>query len=93
LHNFEIWLYIIIIFYCIQALCQTYLNCDNQLFQAIAKYSRVNKSKHPLIIVGYSDGTVRVFDIDKANIICKMHPLSSDILAIESCENSKKKIK
>jgi hypothetical protein len=50
----------------------------------------VNKSKNPLVIVGYSDGTVRVFDIDKANIVCKMHPLGSDVTAIESFENSNK---
>lgn len=70
-------------------MCQTHLNCDNQTFQSIAKYSRANKAKTPLLIVGYADGTVRVFDIDKVNIALKMHPLGSEVTVVQAIQNCK----
>ena len=71
-------------------MCQTLLHCNNEIFQSITNYPRVNaNSKTPLLIVGYSDGSVRIFDIDKVNIVTKMQPIGTEITSIIACKSCK----
>ncbi len=58
------------------------------MFQLITSYAR-GKEANPLVTVGYSDGSVRVFDIDKISIVTKMQPFASEVTAIEACSNCK----
>ena len=38
--------------------------------------------KLPHIVAGYSDGTVRMFDVNKVEMILKMHPHAVAVTAI-----------
>ena len=73
------------------ALCQALVYCDDKLFQSISKYaiSRKTSKNNPLVIVGYEDGSIRLYDIDKKNIIYKMKPINSAVTAINHCRNCK----
>ncbi|BFZ03507.1 hypothetical protein BsWGS_06545 [Bradybaena similaris] len=41
---------------------------------AVGQTDQVQASKMPLVAGGYSDGTVRVFDLSKVEMLLKMHP-------------------
>jgi WD40 repeat protein len=45
-------------------------------------HQKIDAKFMPLIAAGYSDGTVRVFDIDKVEMILKMHPHAVSVTAI-----------
>ena len=36
----------------------------------------------PYIVAGYSDGTVRMFDVNKVEMVLKMHPHAVSVTAI-----------
>ena len=40
------------------------------------------KTKLPNLVVGYSDGTVRMFDLQKLDMVLKMHPHPVSVTAI-----------
>ena len=48
----------------------------------VMSHQKIDAKLMPLIAAGYSDGTVRVFDINKAEMILKMHPHAVSVTAI-----------
>lgn len=48
----------------------------------VTSHQKIDAKFMPLIAAGYSDGTVRVFDINKAEMILKMHPHAVAVTAI-----------
>lgn len=75
----------------LQAICQSLLYLsDERLFKSVAKYSKTsNSDSFPLILVGYSDGSVRLYDIDKRVRISKLIVANSPITCLNHCEKSK----
>jgi hypothetical protein len=72
------------------ALCQALVYCNDTLFQTVTRYVRTSsKLATPLIMVGYADGSARLYDIDKKNIIYKIRPLNHSVTAINHCKNCK----
>lgn len=54
----------------------------------MASISKLSSSViNPLVMVGYQDGSLRVFDIDKKNIVFKVTPSSSAVTAITHLRN------
>ena len=41
-----------------------------------------NKVSLPFVVAGYGDGTVRMFDINKEEMVLKMHPHAVSVTAI-----------
>jgi WD repeat-containing protein 90 len=73
----------------ISATCQTLLPFENnKILQKLIKYIKTANNKTPLIIVGYSDGSVRIFDIDRKCIATKLKPFSDEITSINYCKNT-----
>ncbi|CAF0967584.1 unnamed protein product [Brachionus calyciflorus] len=65
------------------ALCQSIIKYDPKIF----KNSKIsNKSK--LILVGYSDGSIRLYDIDKKNILNKLKPFNQSVTYMNHCEGT-----
>lgn len=48
----------------------------------IAVISQQKKDMLPNIVAGYSDGTVRMFDVNKVEMVLKMHPHAVSVTAI-----------
>lgn len=48
----------------------------------IAVISQQKKDQLPNIVAGYSDGTVRMFDVNKVEMVLKMHPHAVSVTAI-----------
>lgn len=71
-----------------KAICQAMINCDAKLFQKITKYMKITSAKNQLLASGYSDGSVRLYDIQKKNIVSKMQVLGHEITALNYCKNS-----
>lgn len=74
------------------ATCQTIIeNTPKNLknLKNLFKYSKHTTKGSPLVVVGYADGSVRVFDIDQKCITNKIKPLSSRITAINFSKKSK----
>lgn len=44
--------------------------------------SKNKKELLPNIVAGYSDGTVRMFDVNKVEMVLKMHPHAVAVTAI-----------
>jgi WD40 repeat protein len=71
------------------ALCQTLIEChNNKHMQKNSKYGKQVNCKLPLVAVGYADGKLRIFDIDKKNIVDKLQPLTHELTCIKYCKNS-----
>ena len=47
------------------------------------------KSQLPKIVAGYSDGTVRMFDVNAVEMILKMHPHAVAVTAITFSSDGK----
>jgi hypothetical protein len=74
----------------VSATCQTLLLFENNKnLQKLVKYIKTASNKTPFILVGYSDGSVRIFDIDRKCIVSKLKPLADAITSINYCKNSK----
>ena len=73
------------------ATCQTLLDFSEsqaKLFPKLTKNSS-KRPKYPLIVVGYADGSIRIFDLDKKNIACKIQTFNkSEITCLNHCKNS-----
>lgn len=76
------------------ATCQTLIENNagtcrlmKNLFKHVSK--QVGQQANPLVVVGYFDGSVRVFDIDRKCIANKIKPLNTEITAINYCHHSK----
>lgn len=77
----------------VAATCQTLLFFENnENLQRLVKYVKTANNKTPFIIVGYSDGSVRIFDIDRKCIVSKLKVLEDEISSINYCLNSKLKL-
>jgi hypothetical protein len=68
------------------AICQTLVSCE--LFHKFSKNSKTMNSKNPFILVGYSDGYIRLFDIEKKNLIAKLKPFNHEITFLSYCKNT-----
>lgn len=63
--------------------------CDEATFKSITKYTKSTGSDtFPLIVVGYSDGSIRLYDIDKQVRISKLMVASHQITCVNHCEKS-----
>ena len=76
------------------ATCQTLIEntpSSNKLLKNLFKQSgkKAYDQASPLVAVGYFDGSVRVFDIDRKCIVKKTKPLNTEITAIDYCNNSR----
>lgn len=73
------------------ATCQTLINfseSNSKLFSKITKTSN-KTSRNPLIVVGYAEGSIRIYDLDKKNIACKIQPFNKfGITCLNHCKNS-----
>lgn len=47
------------------------------------------ESQLPNIVAGYSDGTVRMFDVNKVEMVLKMHPHAVAVTAISFSSDGK----
>ena len=56
---------------------------------SIFKHFKSASIKTPPLVIGYADGTVRVFDIEKKCIVHKLKPFSDEVTRISHCKNSK----
>lgn len=70
-----------------QAICQTLVSREI-LQKSLSKYSKNLKEKNPFILVGYSDGYIRLFDIDKKILISKLKPFNHEISFVSHCKNT-----
>lgn len=43
----------------------------------------------PFVVAGYGDGTVRMFDINKEEMVLKMHPHAVSVTAISFSSDGK----
>lgn len=48
-----------------------------------------NKVNLPFVVAGYGDGTVRMFDINKEEMVLKMHPHAVSVTAISFSSDGK----
>ncbi len=77
------------------AICQTLIESSPANIKALTTVFR-HHVKHttmvisPLIVVAYSDGSVRIFDADRKCIVSKIKALNEEITVVNYCQNSKK---
>jgi len=76
------------------ATCQTLIESSPANMKALITVFR-HQAKHaamggsPLVVVAYSDGSVRIFDVDRKCIIGKIKALNEEITAVNYCQKSK----
>lgn len=61
--------------------------------QSLLAVANTNEQGPPLstehLVAGYSDGTLRVFDVGKVQMVQKMHPHASPVKAVAYSVNGK----
>jgi len=67
--------------------CTKFYQPTFQLFQPctcvhVSPVSACATSDLPPVVAGYGDGTVRMFDINKVEMVLKMHPHATAVTAI-----------
>ena len=72
------------------AVCQSMIERTPGNLQMLNKvFKQSFGGESPLVLVGYSDGSVRVFDVDRKCIVNKIKAMNEDITSINYCQNSK----
>lgn len=67
----------------VAALCQTQVKLDGKSFK-----NKNIPDKGTMVIVGYADGSIRLYSIEKKNIISKIKVFSKSITSIAFCERT-----
>ena len=74
----------------VSATCQTLLSYENnRSLQKLIKFIKTANNKTPFVIVGYSDGSIRIFDIDRKCIASKLKAFADEITSINYFKKSK----
>ena len=62
-----------------------------RLYEAVSLSDAPEKivSKLPHLAAGYGDGTVRMFDLNKVEMLLKMHPHAASVTAISFSSDGK----
>lgn len=55
----------------------------------VTGHQKIDIKSLPNVVAGYSDGTVRMFDINKVEMVLKMHPHAVSVTAISFSSDGK----